>query len=72
MHGLANSADCWFVMSIYSLPTAPSSTSPASGSHSGDVFETRSRDFYLNSYLPDFSAASDLQGTFKLSEAIFN
>ena len=46
MHGLANSADCWFVMSIYSLPTAPSSISPASGSHSGDVFETRSSQFW--------------------------
>src|ERR1017187_4407710 len=32
MNGLVNSADCWFVMSIYSLPTAPSSISPASGS----------------------------------------
>src|SRR6266542_3130301 len=42
-HGLASSADCWFVMSICSPHTAPSSTSPASGLRCGTVYETCSR-----------------------------
>jgi transposase len=40
---LGQSADCWFVMSICSPPTTPSSTSLASGLRSGGIFETRSR-----------------------------
>src|SRR5271165_240983 len=41
-HGSASSADCWFVMSICSPRTVPSSISLASGSLSRDVLETRS------------------------------
>ena len=39
MHGSDSSADCWFVTSICSPSTTPSSTSPASGSRSGGVYE---------------------------------
>src|SRR2546423_1705979 len=45
MPGWGNSAGCWFVMKTYSPPTALSSISPASGSHLGGIFETRSRVF---------------------------
>jgi len=42
MPGSVSSAACWFVMSICSPPTAPSSISPASGLPCAGVYETRS------------------------------
>ena len=40
--GWDSSADCSFAMNICSQPTGPPSISPASGSHRGNVYETRS------------------------------
>jgi hypothetical protein len=41
-------------MNISSLPIAPSSISPASGSHCGDVYETRSKKIIVISELVVF------------------
>jgi hypothetical protein len=41
-HGSDNSVGCWSIMSIFSSLTGPSSISPASGLHSGGVYETPS------------------------------
>src|SRR5208337_5258477 len=43
MHGSGSFADCWFVTSICSPFTTPSFTLPASGLHSGGIFETSSK-----------------------------
>jgi hypothetical protein len=42
MPGWDSSDDCSSVMNICSPPTGLSSISPASGSHCGNVYETRS------------------------------
>ena len=42
MHGSVSSDDSWLAMSISLPPSARSSTSPVSGSPSGDVYETDS------------------------------
>src|SRR5208337_5235865 len=48
MHGSGSFADCWFVTSICSPFTTPSFTLPASGLHSGGIFETSSTKILRN------------------------
>ena len=60
--GSVNSADCWFVMSICSLPTVPSFTWLASGLRSGDIFETRSRNLTLQLYRETTETYEELYG----------
>src|ERR1700679_1264368 len=72
--GSASSADSSYVMRTSSLPTEPSSTSPASGSPSGNVYETRSREiapeqrWILHGRLTDYSAAEVLSNWYTSKE----